>query len=135
MKTELFNSMGIVFFSTEYDHRHDWVYNYWKGYQTFDNVVAGAKACLAKLQEHHCSRILNDNSQVSGPWDHANPWIRKEWMPQAIKAGLKYFAHVVTPNTLTEMSAKDMHRNAAGIFEMRVFSDLREARTWLIEME
>ncbi|GEO02527.1 hypothetical protein AAE02nite_01910 [Adhaeribacter aerolatus] len=133
MKTELLNAMGIVFFSTEYDLRHDWVYNYWKGYQTFDNVVSGAQACLTNLREHHCSRILNDNSQVSGPWDHANTWIKKEWMPQAIGAGLKYFAHVVTPNTLAEMSARDMHRNAVGIFEMRVFGDLRDARTWLSE--
>jgi hypothetical protein len=135
MKTELLNSLGIVYFSTEYDPRHNWVYNNWKGYQTFDNVVAGAKACLEKLKKFNCSRILNDNIAVSGPWDHANTWIKEEWIPQAITAGLKYFAHVVTPNTLAEMSAQEMHQNAAGIFEMQVFSDLIDARTWLSEVK
>lgn len=134
MKTELSNALGIIFFSTEYDHRHSWIYNSWKGYQTFDNVVAGANACLEELKKHSCQRVLNDNSQVSGPWDHANIWIKQTWMPQAIGAGLKYFAHVVSPNTLAEMSARDMHQNASGIFTMRVFDQLQEARNWLTEV-
>ena len=127
--------MGIVFFSTEYDARHDWIYNNWKGYQTYDNVLAGANAVLENLRKHHCSRILNDNTSVSGPWDHALTWIKEEWMPKAVAAGLKYIAHVVPPNTLAETSSKDMQQNADGIFEMRVFNDLMDARTWLSEVK
>jgi hypothetical protein len=133
MKKELYNSLGKAFFTCEYDPQDNLILNNWIGYQTFDKVVAGSKACLDELRKRKCSRVLNDNSLVSGPWDHANTWIKEEWMPQAMAAGLQYFAHVVNPNTLAEASALSMHRNARGLFWMQVFSNRSEAKVWLLQ--
>ena len=131
MKKELTNSFGKVFISISFDSQHQWVYNNWLGYQSFENVVAGANACLELLEKHKSSCVLNDNRLVVGPWHHATEWIARDWTPRAIAAGMKYFAHVVDKQTLAGMSAEEMNQKISNLFEMKVFDDLHDARLWL----
>ena len=131
MRNELTNCFGKIFISIEYDPQHRWVYNNWIGYQSYENVLAGANACLESFVRHKCARLLNDNRQVVGPWDHATDWIASDWTPRALRAGLRCIAHVVDKQTLAGMSAQELHRKVGHIFEMKVFDDMEEAKTWL----
>ncbi|MGV3505162.1 MAG: STAS/SEC14 domain-containing protein [Adhaeribacter sp.] len=131
MKKELTNSFGKIFLSIAFDNQFRWVYNNWFGYQSFENVVAGANACLEFIERHQATCVLNDNRLVVGPWHHATDWIAQDWTPRAMQAGMKFFAHVVDRQTLAGMSAEEMNRKVSNTFEMRVFDDLEEAKVWL----
>lgn len=131
MRKELYNAMGRQFLTIEYDIYNKWVYNNWIGYQTINSIIKGANTCLEYIEEHKCAFVLNDNRLVSGPWNHSNEWIAHRWMPRAVVAGMRFFAHVVNAQTLAEISAGEMHQNANGLFTMQVFNNYDLARTWL----
>ncbi|TGE21468.1 STAS/SEC14 domain-containing protein [Hymenobacter aquaticus] len=131
MKQELSNAFGKVYLTIDYVASHNWVYNNWVGYQTHAGIVDGANACLTHIARHRCPYLLNDNSLVIGPWDHAVEWIAQDWTPRAIAAGLTHFAHVVSPESFAALSAQAMHTSIGANFQMRIFGDLPEAQAWL----
>ncbi|QMU26584.1 hypothetical protein [Adhaeribacter radiodurans] len=131
MKIELPNTFGNIFISISYDALHGWVYNNWRGYQTLESVMQGANACLEMIQKYRCFRLLNDNRQVVGPWDHATDWIAQDWTPRARALGLTYFAHVVSAESMARLSAEQMHVKISNSFQMQIFADYSLATEWL----
>lgn len=131
MPLELTNGFGKVYLTIEYDQANNWVYNNWIGYQTYTGIIAGADACLPRLQEHACPYLLNDNRQVLGPWDHAVEWIVTNWAPRASAGGLTHFAHVVSAESLAAQSATSMRLGFEGQLIMHMFDDIEGARAWL----
>ena len=131
MKIELPNAFGNIFLAISYDSQQNWVYNNWQGYQTLESVMQGANACLEIIQQFSCSRLLNDNRQVVGPWDHATDWIAQDWTPRAITLGLTHFAHVVSPASMARLSAEQMHVKISNSFQMQIFDDYDQAADWL----
>ncbi|WP_192823623.1 STAS/SEC14 domain-containing protein [Rufibacter sp. LB8] len=130
MKKELKNALGRTYLSIEYDAQTHTVTNNWVGYQTFESVVAGANECAQVLGQFNCPKLLNDNRQVSGPWNHAVEWIATDWTPRAIANGLRCFAHVVHPDSLAGISSEEMQQSVSG-FQMQIFGEIEEARKWL----
>jgi hypothetical protein len=126
------NKLGEVYFSSSYDSDNDWIYNKWTGDVTVQEVIDACQASLEYLEKFNCPRILNDNSQLSGSWDEANEWIAQNWMPRALAAGLKKFAHITSLDVFGALSAEEL-QTQAGDFEMRIFSDRAEAEAWLKE--
>lgn len=131
MKRELANAFGKVFLTMEYEPTSQLIYNRWQGYLTLENVKSGANTGLELLVETRCPHLLNDNTAVTGPWDHAVAWIAQDWTPRAIAAGLTHFAHVVDAKSFAALSAEAMSSGVAGLFEMRIFGDAEAARKWL----
>jgi hypothetical protein len=131
MATELTNGFGKVYLTVTYDAANRWVYNNWVGYQTLAGVWAGAEACLQPLREHACAYLLNDNRQVSGPWDHAVDWMVRDWTPRASAQGLTHFANVVSPESLAALSAEAMLLGIGNQLQMRLFGDIDAAQAWL----
>ncbi|WP_223653108.1 hypothetical protein [Hymenobacter psoromatis] len=131
MKKDLTNAFGKVFLSVEYDAQQKLLYNNWRGYQTLESIITGANACLQELARHRCPYLLNDNTNVTGPWDHAVAWIAEDWTPRAIVEGLTHFAHVVSPESFAALSAEAMVTKVGDSFQMRIFGNLDEARQWL----
>jgi len=131
MPTDLLNGFGNVYLRISYDAANHWVRNEWLGTQTYTGILVGADACLGPLTEHACPYLLNDNRQVTGPWDHAVGWIVSNWAPRAIAAGLTHFANVVSPEALAASSAHTMALGLRGQLQMHMFDDLEEARQWL----
>lgn len=134
MKKELANAFGNIFLTIDYDAAHRWVYNDWQGYQTLESVMQGANSCLEVIQKFHCSRLLNDNRQVLGPWEHATDWIAQDWTPRAIALGLTHFAHVVSPESMARLSAEHMHVKISNSFQMQIFDDYQQAADWLTQI-
>ena len=131
MRKEISNAFGKVYLTIEYDAAKHLVYNNWIGYQTLAGIQAGADACLAILRQTKCAYLLNDNSLVVGPWDHAVEWIANDWTPRAIAGGLTHFAHVVSAESLAAMSAQSMHASIGEYFHMHTFGKVAEAQRWL----
>ena len=93
--------------------------------------MAGADACLPPLLENHCAYLLNDNSRVIGPWDHAIEWVVSNWAPRAIAQGLTHFANVVSAEALAANSAHSMALGLSGQLQMHMFDTVAAAQQWL----
>ena len=46
---------------------------------------------LKLLKKESCTKVLNDNSNVTGAWNAASVWVAENWFPRMIEAGLKKF--------------------------------------------
>jgi PAS domain S-box-containing protein len=103
----------------------------WTGFQDFDSVKRGCLLMLDYLANNNCDRIVNDNTHVQGNWSDAVEWVGNEWFPMMEKAGLKYFAHLFSPSTFSQLSAKKSIDIMAGIITTQYFTELDLAREWI----
>jgi hypothetical protein len=105
----------------------------WFGHITAGDVVTASKVYLALLQTYPCpDRMLNDKSMATGDWCEANDWIEYEWLPQALRAGLRYLAHVYSNNMFSRLSARDLYFRVTPRLQMQNFNNRREGLRWLL---
>ena len=131
MRKEVANAFGKVFLTMVYEPQNQLIYNSWRGYLTLESIMNGANQGLDFIAATRCAHLLNDNTHVTGPWDHAVAWIAQDWTPRAISVGLTHFAHVVDARSFAALSAEALVSGIAGLFEMRIFGDVASARAWL----
>ena len=131
MTREVANAFGKVFLTMTYEPANDLTYNNWRGYLTLDSIMNGANVGIDFLTQTKCPYLLNDNIHVTGPWDHAVAWIAQDWTPRAIAQGLRYFAHVVSPESFAALSAEALASGVGDKFEMQIFGTIDAARQWL----
>ncbi len=111
----------------------DYVYQDWYGvYLTRDEVIEGSTFGLDMCEKYGLS-MINNNSNLSGSWDHANDWIAEEWLPRALRIQLKKLAHIVSPDIFTALSFEEMQQNIAGQILSKTFQDIKSAEDWLKE--
>lgn len=137
MKHELKNENQEVFYEVEFWADRNIIYSNWKGdFLDVDKVKQGALLGLEKIEEHKTPIFLNDNRELKGAWDGANDWIANEWIPKAIVAGLKKFAHIVPEDIYAQLSAEFMKDNTEEVkdtFQMMIFEDEEKAIAWLLK--
>lgn len=131
MKREVANAFGKVFLTMTYEPQNDLTFNVWQGYLTLESIMNGSNVGIDFLAQTRCAYLLNDNTHVSGPWDHAVAWIAQDWTPRAIALGLRYFAHVVSPASFAALSAEALVSGVGDKFELRIFGSIDVARQWL----
>lgn len=100
----------------------------WIGLQNLDGIKRGGDLIMAHVKEGTIEKILNDNTQVTGPWYDATDWTRDVWFPAIIEAGLKWFAWVVPSGFFPRMSAARAMPDTPVI---KMFTSSDEARSWL----
>jgi hypothetical protein len=135
MKKVLSNSFDKVYLSIAFDADNHWIYNNWTGVLPTEKVIQGCQATLDFLRDNPCPNMLNDNREVVGSWSAANDWIAQNWVPQALRLGLKRFAHIVSPGIFGQASADEMVTRVGTQLEMRLFKDVELAKAWLREAE
>jgi hypothetical protein len=112
-----------------YDPVHRFIYCNWIGFQSKEMITRSGAIILDLFREKGCSKLLNDNTEVTGPWQEAAEWTSNVWFPAMISAGLKHFAWIFSPNLFAELSAK----KAMPVFDVvKSFDSYYEARGWLI---
>jgi hypothetical protein len=85
---------------------------------------------LDLLEEHRCTKVLNDNTHVVGSWSEAAEWGAEFWFPAMMKAGLKHFAWIYSPEVFSKLSTdKTIDLSGQNIFG--TFNDKEEASQWL----
>ncbi|RIJ41548.1 hypothetical protein [Pontibacter oryzae] len=120
-----------TFIALEYNAVDNWIYVNWKGYQNYDTVVAGCEKILELMKAQACYRILNDNTRVEGQWSAAAKWGADVWFPAMFEAGLKSFAWIYSPSTLSRLSTDKTLKLADFPKQVKVFDDLDLAQDWL----
>ena len=115
-----------------YDAANKYMYCNWIGFQNKQSIMASGAIILDLLKKKGTAKVLNDNTQVTGPWQEAAEWTATVWFPDMIKAGLRHFAWVFSQNIFAELSAKKaMPANEI----VKSFNGLEEARQWLIKVK
>ncbi|RZL15592.1 MAG: hypothetical protein EOO62_03585 [Hymenobacter sp.] len=114
-----------------YDEAERWLRATWRGYVDPIEAMRGAEAYLRHALETTSSLLLNDNSQLIGPWFESTDWLAHVWLPQAQRLGLRYVAHVVQADqhydVLTLLNPAKMP------FELQIFTEVIDAAHWLRE--
>jgi hypothetical protein len=100
-----------------YDYAHDWLYLDWHGALDDDSVMAGALKLLELLKQEKCSKVLNDNTHITG-----------------YEAGCRHFFWVYSPERFSQLSAQlAVEHTTAGITIM-TFQSFDTASEWLQRM-
>ncbi|MBT32276.1 MAG: hypothetical protein CMO01_21650 [Thalassobius sp.] len=108
------------------------VYNYWKGFLKPEMIIETAQRFMVMYKDIKCSKIYNDNSQISGPWNGASEWVKDVYFPYMIENGLKHFAWILSPSIFSEVSARQAMMETDII---KPFKDHDKAIEWLREVE
>lgn len=131
MKKEHTNAFGKVYLTVEFDETNRWMYTNWIGVVPTENVIEGCQAIIEFLRKHPCPHQLNDNRDMMGSWSEANDWIAREWVPQVQALGLRRLAHLVSPSLFSQASAAEMEARLEDQLEMRLFTNVAQAKAWL----
>jgi hypothetical protein len=104
----------------------------WDGWANSAEFAALLDAEIQALEQHRSTRLLADcrRQKVLHPddQDRAN----REWLPRALKAGLKRFAIVVPASVVAEMNIRDSLEKASGAaLQVGYFAMVEEARVWV----
>ena len=122
---------GQQYCCTEYREADHWLQATWTGFITTYDGQCGATELLRRLHLKRIPYLLNDNSQVQGPWFDSIDWLERIWAPRAERLGLRYVAHVLQPHIEDGLGLLLRHDPFAGKFELQFFDTLPEARLWL----
>ncbi len=77
------------------------------------------------------ARLYLPNLREFAPTDKADQeWFYADWMPRAVKAGLKRMAVVMPEKVVAQMSVRNVMENVQGV-ETMTFSNERQASDWL----
>ena len=94
-------------------------------------ALRGADNYLQALQALRNPCLLNDNVELMGPWFDSIEWLERMWVPQAVQMGLRYVAHVVQADSLSDILTVHFNKGAAGELELQIFQQVPEAEEWL----
>lgn len=116
-----------------YDAEHHWIYSEWMGYQNLHTITNSGEKILKFLKEKKCTKILNDNQRVKGPWLDACPYLAEDLLPNLKEAGLQFLAWVQSPGPYSQYSI-DQTLEATSLAlkdKINTFYSLPAAKDWL----
>jgi hypothetical protein len=117
--------------SLSYDEAEHWLCATWRGYIDPHEAMEGAIEYLRHAAHTPSALLLNDNSQLQGPWFESTDWLAQVWVPQAERLGLRYVAHVVQADRHYDIIT--LLKPVVLPFELQIFNEVAEASHWLRE--
>jgi hypothetical protein len=126
-----FSTAGVA--TVRWDEDDQLVVVEWDGWANSAEFAALLEAELRALEQHRGSRILADcrRQKVLHPKDQERA--NREWLPRALKIGLKRFAIVVPASVVADMNLRDSMEKASGAgLEVEYFANVEEARDWVV---
>ncbi|MVN78905.1 hypothetical protein GO988_21460 [Hymenobacter sp. HMF4947] len=112
-----------------YEEENHWLRATWRGYVDPVEAMRGAEAYLLHAARTPCSLLLNDNSQLRGPWFDSLDWLAEVWVPQASRLGLRCVAHVLQADRHSDIIPTRLPDSVP--FELQIFQNLEDAQDWL----
>ncbi len=128
-KTSLLKRKNV---EIELDRETGILYCHWIGLQDKKVIMESGQEILDLFKDLECTKILNDNTKVIGPWHEATEWVTTVWFPSMIHAGLKHFAWVLSTNIFAELSAKQV---SLGKNVIQYFNNYEQAVKFLKEQK
>ena len=114
-----------------WDDENAWIYVDWRNIPSEKSVHRGCEEMLKLLRRQGCRQVLNDNQNVSGPWNSAAQWVAEDWFPRMLAAGLTKFAWIQSPNSLSKFAARQSTAEHQGSSAIHLFESEQQARDWL----
>ncbi|WP_310393409.1 hypothetical protein [Hymenobacter sp.] len=114
-----------------YEEAGPWLRATWRGFVDMQEALRGAESYLRALAALRCPYLLNDNAALRGPWFDSLEWLERIWVPQAVQMGLRYVAHVVQADGLSDGLVLHVRGVLAGRLELQIFQQVPEAEAWL----
>jgi hypothetical protein len=108
------------------------LYVRWHGNLTAPEVIQGVMEGTQWLDKYHFTRVLNDKRDATGDWSEALPWLQYEWLPQAVKAGLKAIAYILSPVLEAQIVSHEFVEAVQDQILISLFTDEADARRWLL---
>ncbi|MBC3538707.1 hypothetical protein ACFSC6_19870 [Rufibacter sediminis] len=109
----------------------DILYVDWTGKQTEETVRDGCDKMLKHVASTRSTKVFNDNTLVTGNWSGAAEWGAKIWFPAMYKAGVHYFAWVLSPELYSQLSTKETLKYTINGILILNFEDRDAAENWL----
>ncbi|HSI91322.1 MAG TPA: hypothetical protein VK927_09415 [Adhaeribacter sp.] len=103
----------------------------WEGFVTKKMLIGGANHALKLLTKTQCPNLLVDHRSIHGTWPDITDWQQNIWLPNAVRAGLKKYAHVACSGSYSVMTAEHLFSRINGMVELMIFSELDDATLWL----
>ena len=101
----------------------------WQGWLDTTKGHLGCLKILEYVREYQISKILNDNSKVTGHSGDTK-WMVEVWIPGLRDSGVQYFAWVYSYEFFTQLEIDNTVDKSSGI-AMRTFFLAEDARQWL----
>ena len=134
MKKELKRPTGTEAYATlTLEKQNDIIFLDWNGFLNLDLVKSGSEELLVWIKQHKITKVLVDNSKVSGTWQSANGWYQTDWNPRAAKEGLAFMAVIMSDNVFTQLSLQGFTKVTQGVYTVCIFNGEPQARKWLME--
>ncbi|HEX8504098.1 MAG TPA: hypothetical protein VF630_01925 [Hymenobacter sp.] len=114
-----------------YEESGQWLRATWRGFVDMAEARRGADNYLKTLAGLRCLCLLNDNSALHGPWFDSIEWLEQVWVPHAVSLGLRYVAHVVQADSLSDIVTVNLAGEQAHGLELQIFQQVPEAEAWL----
>ena len=126
---------GTTYAQVYYDEETNTIMDVWNGvFGSQDNFKKVILFVKEEVVSRGITKWLADLQDMKGSFDGSREWMVQEIMPKLIQSGLLYEAIVLPLNVFSKLSARDAIMKIHN-FELRQFSDLREAKAWLNEMD
>ncbi len=103
----------------------------WQRYATSAQLRFVHEYMLELLRREHVSKILGDDSSLVVIHVDDQVWIREDWMPRAVAAGLKLAASKCPSAFFGKQSVAKVQSGAPAGVKLRSFDTLDEAKAWL----
>lgn len=113
-----------------YDRSNQWLYLDWCGDLTLRSVQQSCLLVAECFLAQNCTRILNDNTNVTSITPDVGIWLATEYLPHIEAAGVEYMAWVHSSNidtqACTDVALFDLMTPVVALF-----NDLASAYSWL----
>ena len=110
----------------------------WKGFSKPEQIKQGHEKVLDLISEHKVEGIVEDIVNFTGPFSEVNQWFITNWVPRALKVGLKKAAVLMSTSVFTQLSVEQLKENTdfkkLGL-GYRIFGEVEKAATWIKETE
>ncbi|MGV3589958.1 MAG: hypothetical protein ACO1OF_23320 [Adhaeribacter sp.] len=132
MYQEAKNAFSRTFYVIKYNPELNIIDTHWQGYASKTDLKKACQIGLEFTKAVKCPFKLNDNTYFTGPWNDSVAWLEKEWLPEAIKAGVRYLAHVAAPDSFGEKAGEVMQMSLIGRhLKVCIFPTREKALIWL----
>ena len=88
-------------------------------------------SALHAMTDHQGSRWLVDCRDMKAIKQSDQEWINDDWLPRALKAGLRVAAIVMPHSAAAMVNIDDTAKAAENAIDVRYFSTVEKARQWL----
>ncbi|WP_022823857.1 hypothetical protein [Hymenobacter norwichensis] len=116
--------------SISYDWSNQWLYLDWCGDLTLHLVQQSCLLITECFFTQRCTRILNDNTNVTSITSDVGIWLATEFLPNIEAAGVEYMAWVhsssIDTQACTDVALFDLTTPVVALF-----NDVASAYSWL----